>query len=462
MTELSKNAFDVFSAFAQSQETFEEAKKKNTEESSKRVNYLRFDKDGTYNVRILPLAPVIDSEGVILPMDRKGYEYPLRSLMLKIVDTSKPSDKKPKITYVNVCNAKQAFPQLKDDLIDTYLATACDIHGDDEALCKKLRGGSFDGGLRWDSKRCMYVIDCDKRDDGIQILQLSFAQYKELEERKLSLWTKLNKKQNVNCPISSIDSAYPLEITRKNDNGKTSYSFNIDTVSGIDELGEDELNALLNAQRLPNVLYRYTRFHLEATIAYLKQLDDKFDIAIMDTEEVKDCIEQIKMVLPADDQSHFTFGKSSSNNGENEESELDGLDALWARFDKIEDANLGDDSEEGQELRSSIIEFVKTNNLPVKVVRSKTNQDLLDECEKYLTSEEEESNEDDKEPTQSARKPAKGVEEEEEEEQKNEKTDGDNEEEEEEFSSRRTQRNDDTNEPAVRSARRAARPLRRR
>ena len=44
---------------------------------------------------------------------------------------------------------------------------------------------------------------------------------------------------------------------------------------------------------------------------------------------------------------------------------MDGLDALWALFDKLEEANLGDDSEEGQELRASIHEFIKSNDMAV-------------------------------------------------------------------------------------------------
>lgn len=455
------SALDVFKVFAQTQETFDEAKKKNSDESSKRVNYLRFDKDGTYTVRILPLAPIINSDGEIQDMERKGYEYPLRSFMLKIIDPTKTGkDKKSKPIYVNVCHAKQALPRVNDDLIDVYLAKACELYADDENLCKKLRGNSFDGGLRWDSKRCMYVIDCNNRGDGLQILQLSFAQYRELEERKLNLWNKLNKKGRVNCPLSSIDNGYPLEITRKNENGKTSYSFNIDTVSGTEALQEADLNALLDAKRLPEVLYRYTRYHLEATIAYLQQIDEKYDISVMSTEEVKNCIETIKMYLPSDDQSHFTFGKNDS--GSSEESGLDGLDALWALFDKLEEANLGDDSEEGQELRASIHEFIKSNDLPIKIGRSKSNQDLLDECEKCLAPDVDD--EEEEEPAPAPKK--KTVEPEEEDydddEEPQSPSEEENEEEEEPAPTSRRPRNDDTNEPAARPARRAARPQRRR
>ena len=469
MTDQVKN-LSVFDVFAASQETFEEAKKKSSEESGKKVKYLRFSQDGTYAVRILPLAPIIDADGNVLPPDRKGYEYPLRSLMLKIEDTKKDDKGKPKISYVTVCNARYAFPNLESDLIDTYVKVACDLYQDDEKLCKKLRDTSFNGGLKWDSRRCMYVIDCEKPGDGIQILQLSYSQYKELEERKLNLWNKLNKNgKNVPCPISSIANAYPLEVTRKTENKKVDYSFNIDTISGENELDEETLQKLLDSPRLPEVLYRYTRFHLEATIAFLRQMDEKYDIQVIDNEEVQNCVEQIKMLLPADDQSHFTLGSNSNEGAANEDNDID---SLWARFDKLEDDGLDDKSAEGQELRTSIKEYIEDNNLGIKVTRSKSNQTLLEEIEKSLaggedTEEEEEEpkakrkqvqepepeeEEDDEESDEPAEEPA---------EEENEE-DEDEEEEESSRHSRRHERNDDTNEPAERPSRRGARPSRRR
>ena len=133
-----RSLFDVFAA---SQETFEDAKKKSSEESSKRASFFRVAKDGTYPMRILPLAPVQDKDGNFLPLERKGYEYPLRSLMLKIEDPKKMVKGKPAITYVTVCNAKYAFKEIEADLIDTYVNTACELYADDEKLCKKLREG---------------------------------------------------------------------------------------------------------------------------------------------------------------------------------------------------------------------------------------------------------------------------------------------------------------------------------
>lgn len=466
-----ENKRSLFDVFASSQETFEDAKKKSSEESSKRASFFRFAKDGTYAIRILPLAPVQDQDGNFLPLERKGYEYPLRSLMLKIENHKKLVKGKPTINYATVCNAKYAFKDIEADLIDTYVSVACEKYSDDEKLCKKLREGSFSGGLKWDSRRCMYIIDLDNPDDGIQILQLTYSQYKDLEERKLNLWAKLNKNgKNVPCPISSIDSAYPVEITRKTENNKPTYSFNIDTVSDKDVLEEKTLAQLIDMPRIPEQIYRYTRYHLEATIAYLTQLDEKFDIDVMGEEKVQNCIEQIKTLLPADDQSHFTLGEGKE--GEAEEETANDIDALWERYDALCNDGLDDQTAEGQELRTSIMAYIEANDLNVKVTRKKTNEDILNEIEDELANtasnnDDEEEEEEEAPAAVSKRRPTASVEEEEEEDAEPAQPGNDEEEEEapaapERPARSRRERNDDTNEPAARTSRRGARPPRRR
>lgn len=458
-----ENTRSLFSVFAASQETYEEAKKKSSEENRRKASYFRFGKDGTYNIRILPLAPVEDKDGNFLPLDRKGYEYPLRSLMLKIENNKKLVKGKPKIEYVTVCNVKYAFKDIESDLIDAYVATACEKYADDEKLCKKLHENSFSGGLKWDSNRCMYVINLDEPDNGIQVLQLSYSQYKDLEERKLNLWGKLNKNgKNVPCPISSIDSAYPVEIIRKTENGKTNYSFNIDTVADKEPLEEEILQRLLDAPRIPELIYRYTRYHLEATIAYLTQLDEKFDIDVMKTENIQNCIAQIKLSLPADDQSHFTLGGKDDDNDDNATNDID---SLWKRFDELVAAGLDDQTEEGQELRNDILVFIDDNKLNVKVSRRKTNEDILNEIEDELADGGNNDDEDDEEEKTPAPKSRRQPEPEPEDEENDDEPAAPapvEEEEDPEPVSRRRNRNDDTNEPAARGSRRGSRPPRRR
>ncbi len=442
----------VFDVFASQQETFEEAQRKSSDENRKRANYLRFSADGTYSVRVLPLAPVINADGEPLPMDRKGYEYPLRSLILKIEDDSKLDNKgNPKIQHVAVCNAKQAFKELQEDLIDAYVRIAGEKYADDKTLIDKLHKGSFEGGLKWDSHRCMYVYENSKRNEGIQLFQLSFPQYREVEERKLNVWGKLTKRNpKAGCPLSSIADAYPLEVTRKTENKKVSYSFNIDTVSGTDTLTEDELQALLDMPRLPEVIYRYRRYHLEATIVYLQQLDNKFGIRVMDTAEIAEVIETIKMLLPADDSGHFTLGGSKS---EDRGGATDTLDDLWNRWDDIDSQGLDDKSDEGAELRADLKEFIEDNELDVKIARGKTNQQILEEIEQAIGGhdDEEKAEEEAAEAPaddQPAAEPAEEAKEEDFQAYRNRRA--------------REEHNDDTAEPAARAERRSGRPERRR
>lgn len=382
-----------FNFFAENQETYEEAVQKSAEESQSfaRVKHFRMDSAGTYSVRILPIAPNQQSNGT-WKLDRKGYEYPIKTQVLRI-DNPKATGKNDKQFFVNVCQGK--FAGLSADLIDTYLKVAEERYGNDEKLMKKIKGSGFEGGLKWNSQRCMYIFDYNKRGDGIQMLTLSYSQYKDLEERKLALWKKmLAKNPKLPCPISSINAAYPVEITRKEENKKTSYTFNIDVISDIDELSEEEINALLQAPRIPDAIYRYNKFHLEATIEFLKQYDAKMEMDVMESKEIEEVIAKIKMELPADDKSHFSFDKKDRNNGEsNEEEEDDGnsIESLWKRWEELCERKISDKSDEGQELRDAIRNFIDDNELSVRVTRAKTNEDLLEEIEDALADSKKEA-----------------------------------------------------------------------
>lgn len=449
--------------FSQCQETLDEAKKKNQAESSTRAQYLRLSKDGIYNVRILPLAPVIDADGNVIPPERKGYEYPSKEYVCKI-NTGK-TDKKGKevVQFVNICNVRMVYPDLKNDLLELYVSTACELYADDEKLCKTIKSSSFNGGLKYDAKRCMYVLDMDKRDDGLMILQLSFAQYKELENRKLKLWSKLAKRGAVPCPISSPTDAFPIEIERKNDNGKTSYEFTIDQTGGQDQLSDAELQALLDAPRLPEALYKYSRYHLEATVVFLKQMDERFGIKVMKEEAIQDCIDQIKLKLPADDQSHFTI--KGESDGDSNDAGTTTLDDLYKIYDSLEAAGKSDRSEEGADLRTQIREFIEAKELDVKVSRTKSNLDLLQEIEDILDDDDSKGDDDDDEtPVPAPKRKSAPVEEDNDDDDDDgvaAKDPSENEGDDDEDEAPRRSRNDDTNEPAAR-LRRTARPARRR
>lgn len=442
----------IFGLFAQSQETLDDAKRKSASESSAKTQYLQLSNDGTYAVRILPLAPVIGPDGAPLPMTRKGYEYPQKDIFLKINGVDKKGKKVTK--SFPVCHTSLVFPDLENDLIDLYVQLACEANENDKDFCDKITGSTYNGGLKYNSKRCMYVFDINERSKGLQILQLSYSQYRDLEDAKLRLWGKLAQKDgNVPCPISSPLNAYPVEITRKTEKKKTSYSIGIDTINGVEELTQEELQMLLDAPRLNEVLYVYRRFHLEATIEFLRQQDELFGLKVMASEEIKDCIDQIKMRLPADDQSHFSFGSDDAEGEDGKDGKMT-LEKLWTIYDDLEEQGLNDRSEEGQNLRSQIREFIEENDLDIRVDRKKSNLAVLEEIQELMSDGDgDDADPDDDEP-ETTKDDAPEADDDEPEDS--------NDDDDAEPASPRRSRNDDTNEPAARPARRATRPGRRR
>ena len=230
----------------------------------------------------------------------------------------------------------------------------------------------------------------NERAKGVQLLTLSHAQFKDLDERKFKLWQKkLAKNSSAVCPISSVYNAYPVEIEKKKNGNKTEYLISIDNESDVDALSKDELNALLNAPRIPEIIYRYTRYQFEATIEFLKQCDAKYGLSVMETDEMKEVIDQLGSELPKDDTSSFSFDKRNKDAKENAENTSISLDELWNRYEDLKDKGLGDKTEEGQELRTIIRSYIEQEGLSIRVTRSTTNVELLETIEKSLQDQPE-------------------------------------------------------------------------
>lgn len=447
--EKEQQPLSVFELFAAAEETYEEAQARAAEENKSfvKTEFIKMDKFGTYTFRILPIAPKADGT-----IDRKSYEYPIHQLLMKI---QKPSDNgKQQFTYVSVCRA--GYAGYKTDLIDTYrkLAIAEAKAQNDDKLAEKLDDG-FQGGVKYDYSHAMYVFDMDERAKGIQLLRLSHSQFKTLDECKFKLWQKkLKKNPKYPCPISSIANAFPVEIEKKKNGAKTEYSINIDNESDVDVLTSEELTALLNAPRIPEVMYRYTRFHFEATLIYLKQCDEQFDLKVMGMDEMKEAIESLKAELPADDTSSFSFDKKGD--GDSDKDNASGvitIDSLFDMYDELQEKGLNDKTEEGQELRGKIREFIEQEKLEIRMTRTTTNAMLLDMIEDVLQGGSPQNEEPEAE---SAEEP------EEEKEESKEEPASEPEPETEPEEDLRTTRNDDTNEPAIQRERRSARMVRRR
>lgn len=356
------------------QESYAEAQTRAMEENKAfaKTEFFRFDKLGVYRLRILPIAPSKDDV-----VERRGYEYPVRQLLMELERPT--SQGKQSNMYVTVPRATDAGYTL--DLIDTYrrLAVGMAKEAGDDKLAEKIGGGSFGGGLKFNYGHAMYIIDLKERAKGIQLLTLSHAQFKELDERKFKLWEKkIAKNPHHPCPISSVYNAYPVEIEKRKNGGKTEYYISIDNESDNEILSKEELTLLMNSPRIPSIIYRYSRYHFEATLEYLKQCDDKYMLQVMETPEMHEAIDTFKDELPGDDTSSFSFDKRSKDAKDNAPSNTISMDALFDRYQELKAEGLGDKTEQGQELRALIRTFIEQEKLAVRVTRSMTNDELLD------------------------------------------------------------------------------------
>lgn len=371
------DAGSVEDLFLGIQESYSEAQSRAIEENKSfvKTEFFRLDKLGVYRLRILPIAPSPGAE-----VERKGYEYPVHQLLMEI---EKPSTgTKVQNMYVSVPRATDAGFSV--DIIDTYrkLAVACAKDMGDEKLADKIAGGSYGGGLKFNFGHAMYIYDLNERSKGIQLLTLSHSQFKDMDERKFKLWEKkLQKNPHYPCPISSVYNAYPVEIEKRKNGGKTEYLINIDNESDNDILSKEELTALVNAPRIPSIIYRYSRYHFEATLEYLKQCDVKYGMQILIEERMQSAIDKLREELPKEDTSSFSFDRRSKESKDNSESSSLSLDSLFSRYDQLKLEGLGDKSEEGQELRAKIRTYIEQEKLPVRVTRATTNGELLDMIE---------------------------------------------------------------------------------
>ena len=375
-----QNGMSVEDLFLSVQESYQEAQNRAIEENKTfaKTEFFRMDKLGVYRLRILPVAP--NTNGTT---DRKAYEYPVHQMLLEL---EKPtSGTKVQSVYVSVPRTTDAGYSV--DIIDTYrkLAVASAKEKDNEKLADKISGGAFGGGLKYGYGHALYVYDLDERAKGLQLLTLSHSQFKDLDERKFKLWQKkLAKNPDYPCPISSVYNAYPIEIEKKKNGNKTEYLINIDNESDTDVLSKEELTALLNAPRIPEIIYRYTRYQFEATVEFLKQCDKNYNLTVLTNDEMREAIETLQNELSKEDTSSFTFDKRTKDSKENTDNNAISLDELFEYFDELQDKDLNDKTEEGQELRALIRAFIEQEKLSIRVTRSTTNQDLLDLIEEAV------------------------------------------------------------------------------
>ena len=383
MSEINQKV-DVFGLFAQTAQTYEEAvEKAKKEQGAPQVDRYRIAEDGDYSIRVLPLAPYLNEDGTAKEMDRKGYEYPLHQLFIKIQKPA-PKGKKPGEITVPIIRTTDKEVGYSVDLIDKYVEIAKQY--DDKDVNEQLEKGSFYGGLKWQYLRAMYVLDMKKDRKGPMLYQASYAQYKSLDEAKLSVWGKLKTKkghENQECPISGFAGAYPVDIKRTKDGNKTKYTFTVDTLADPDDLTADELQKLLDLPRIPELIYRYTKYQFEATCVFLKQMDDKLQLDVCEQPDFIEAVEKLKGELPADDTSHFDLAKAGESSDGGSDGEVT-IDSLWADYDAIAAQDLDSSSREYKDLRDKIQQFIVANELDIRITHSKNNEQLLNEVEEAL------------------------------------------------------------------------------
>lgn len=378
--------------FVASQESYDQAQERAIKENANfsKTEFFRMDKLGVYRLRVLPIAPNPNGKS-----DRQGYEYPVRQLLMELMKPSTQGGKQSSV-YVSVPRTTDAGFSV--DMIDTYrkLAVAEATGRGDEKLAEKIGGGTFGGGLKFNYGHATYVLDLNERVKGIQLLILSHSQFKELDERRFKLWQKkLSKSPGYPCPISSVYNAYAIEIEKKKNGNKTEYGIEIDNESDVVMLTNEELTKLMAAPRIPEIIFRYSRYQYEATIEFLKQCDAKYEMNLMETPEMKFAIEKIALELPAEDKSSFSFDKRTKDSKENAENGSGiSLDDLYDRYEQLLTEKRGDKTEEGQELRVMIRTFIEQEKLDVRISRTTTNKELLDMIDEALSSASQYSKDD--------------------------------------------------------------------
>lgn len=400
-----KRKLSAFEAFQQTQLTFAEAEEKAKQEAgAPKVERFRMGEDGEYSIRVLPLAPSFDNEGNILPMDRKGYEYAVHQFFLGIKVPNKKG-KKPKKLSIPVIRTTDKEVGKLVDLLDTYVKIAKEMYGDDEALMKLLTSSSYEGGIRWNYQHALMVLDVSsdkERAKGPQVWQCSHSQYKDLDAAKMRLWAELKADDGQDtCPISGFTDAYPVKVIRKTENNKTSYTIEIGRKTL--DITEAEAEKLLELPRLPEQLYRYTRYQMEATLAFLQQYDEEHDMEVCKEPDFIEAVETLKGELPADDTSHFDLANASGKDSDKDEVTID---SLYNEYDSIVDQGLNEKSDEYQELREKIRMFIEAKDLDVRISRTKNNLQLLEEIDEALDAQAKQPKEQPKEDPTPAPAPA--------------------------------------------------------
>lgn len=124
---------------------------------------------------------------------------------------------------------------------------------------------------------------------------------------------------------------------------------------------------------------------MEATLVFLEQYDAEHDMAVCKEPDFQQAVETLKGELPSDDTSNFNLA-SAATKGAGTKDETS-LDSLYAEYDAIVHQGLSEKSDEYQDLRERIRQFIEDKDLDIRISRTKTNAQLLEEIEEVMTGE---------------------------------------------------------------------------
>lgn len=327
----------------------------------------------TYEIRLLPLKPIEGEPPV------KDIVYPIHQAILKVETESKPR-------YVNI--VRPDYAGIDGDLLRYYRKRVLEIASENNDKQLKSAIDDFKNGskLKYDSKFIGYALDHQNRTtkDGspnIVYFSFSFTQMKSIKDVQMSTWREIQDADGETiAPIfTSLKDAYRLKIIKSKENNKINYTF-VNSARQNDTLSEEEILAWYKLPTIPEQFYKYTRYAHEGLVLALKQWDAKFDLNITEEADFIDLEKKVLEQIPASDTSSFLSSKKKDEEGEDgDESSAVTLDDLVQLSDKIEADGLDPkESEEAGDLRSKIEQFIKDEDLSVKITRTKSNATLID------------------------------------------------------------------------------------
>lgn len=400
-TQENTTAEEMNFGFGNGFESFQDAETRKAKEEAESggrpdINYFKTEKVGDYDIKIYPHHPESSAAG------SKGFSTPARQAWLKIDKLGADKPLNVKVFDARMCG-------FENDLLATFKYLAIGKLKDQiskasgkakeklEETLKTVDSSGFNGGLRFDYKHLMWVLDMAKRQDGIHLWECSNGVFKSLEETKMKVWAKRAKKdKKAPCPVTGVgpNNIHPanIVIVTKSMNGKKiDYSVMLDLEEDKESFTQEELKALMDAPKLPSFIY-YNKRSYQATMIFLEQYDAKYKLGVVASEKFLEVAEEIKAKLEenTDDTSGFDLNADSSNSSDSNDSETASeeglkLDDLLDEFDEMVADEIQEDDDEMKDFRKKLRKYLKQEGISdIKIGRKDATSDVLTKIEDFI------------------------------------------------------------------------------